>query len=107
MAEAYLKHFFRDGFEAHSAGIEGGSLNPMAVKVMGEEGIDISNNTTKEVTEFIDSKYKFDYVITVCDAQSAERCPVFPGLVKRLAWDFPDPSSFQGRQDEKLIKTRE
>ena len=49
----------------------------------------------------------FTYVITVCDEASAERCPIFPGVAKRLHWSFPDPSSFQGSHDEKLAKTRE
>lgn len=107
MAEAYLKHFFGNNFVVNSAGIEGGKLNPVAVKAMMEEGIDISRNETKEVSEFIKSGTSFDYVITVCDAESAERCPVFPGIVKREAWDFADPSSFKGSDEEKLAKTRE
>src|SRR6187455_2503826 len=102
IAEAFLKTFYGDHFEVESAGIEGGTLNPLAVKVMLAKGIDISENETKDVSVFLNTP--FDYVITVCDAKSAERCPVFPGKANRIAWDFDDPSSFTGTDDEKLAK---
>jgi arsenate reductase len=104
MAEAFLKNSFGDIFQVDSAGIEGGKLNPLAVAVMREEGIDISGNETKEVSVFENTA--FDYVITVCDAKSAESCPVFPGRAKKLAWDFDDPSAFVGSDDERLQQTR-
>jgi arsenate reductase len=107
MAEAFLNHICGDEFEAHSAGLEPGKLNPIVVEVMKEAGIDISGNQTKAVFDMIKSGKLFAYVITVCDEASAERCPIFPGVTKRLHWSFPDPSGFQGTREEKLAKTRE
>ena len=74
---------------------------------MQEIGIDISGNKTKAVFDMLKSGKMFAYVITVCDETSAERCPIFPGVTKRLHWSFPDPSSFQGTHEERLTKTRE
>ena len=107
MAEAFLNQTCGDEFEAHSAGIEPGKLNPVVVEAMQEVGIDISGNQTKGVFEFIKSGQLFSHVITVCDETSAERCPIFPGVTKRLHWSFPDPSSIRGAHDEKLAGTRE
>ena len=73
---------------------------------MREVGLDISGNKTKTVSDMLISGKKFACVITVCDESSAERCPIFPGVTKRLHWSFPDPSSFQGTHDEKLARTR-
>ncbi|MCX6163481.1 MAG: arsenate reductase ArsC, partial [Ignavibacteriae bacterium] len=69
-----------------------------------EIGIDISKNKTKDVFDFYKNSKHFDYVITVCDEASGERCPVFPGNSKRLHWSFEDPASFTGMKEEKLIK---
>jgi arsenate reductase len=107
MAEAFLNQICGDEFEAHSAGLEPGKLNPIVVEAMKEIGIDISGNQTKAVFDYIKSGKIFAYVITVCDEASAERCPIFTGVTKRLHWSFPDPSSFQGTHEEKLAKTRE
>src|SRR5262245_54756758 len=107
MAEAFLDHICGDCFEAHSAGLEPGKLNPVVVEVMKEVGIDISLNQTKSVSDMANSGKGFDYVITVCDETSAERCPIFPGTTTRLHWSFADPSAFQGSPVDKLIKTRE
>ena len=106
MAEAYLNLFGGEKFEAESAGLEPGKLNPFAVEVMKEDGIDISNNKTKDVFEFFKIGKIFSYVITVCDEASAERCPIFPGVCKRIHWSFPDPSAIEGSRDEKLSGTR-
>ncbi len=106
MAEAFLNQICGERFEAHSAGIEPGKLNPVVVEAMQEIGIDISGNQTKAVLDFIKSGKMFSYVITVCDETSAERCPIFPGVTTRLHWGFPDPSSFPGTPEEKLAKTR-
>ena len=105
MAEAFLKQICGDKFEAYSAGLEPGKLNPTVVEVMKEAGIDISGNPTKGVFDFIKSGELFAYVITVCDEASAERCPIFPGVTTRLHWSFPDPSKFEAA--EKLARTRE
>ncbi len=104
MAEAFLNFLCGDAVEAHSAGLEPGRLNPLVVQVMSEAGFDMSANRTKAVADFIDAGRRFDYVVTVCDETSAERCPVFPGGTKRLHWSFPDPSAFQGRLEERLEK---
>ncbi len=107
IAEAYLNSLGGDRFEAQSAGLEPGVLNPYAVKVMGEVGLDISNNKTKDVFDFVKKGAIFGYVITVCDGANAERCPIFSGVTKRLHWSFPDPAALQGTDDEKLKGTRE
>lgn len=107
MAEAFLNQICGDVFEAHSAGLEPGNLNPIVVEAMSEIGIDISDNKTKAVFDMFKSGKMFQHVITVCDEASAERCPIFPGITKRLHWSFPDPSAFPGTHDEKLARTRE
>jgi arsenate reductase len=106
MAEGFLNKLCGDRFEATSAGIEAGALNPVVVDAMQEVGIDISQNKTKRASDFIKSGEFFAYVITVCDETSAERCPIFPGPAKRLHWSFPDPSAFSGSIEEKLKQTR-
>lgn len=106
MAEAYLKKLGGDLFAPESAGLEPGKLNPLAVEVMREDGIDISNNQTKDVFEMHEAGKSFDYVITVCDAKNSERCPVFPGMHKKIAWDFDDPSQFEGTKENKIAATR-
>jgi arsenate reductase (thioredoxin) len=107
MAEAYLKKFGSDKFFAESAGLEKGKLNPLAVQVMKEDGIDISNNDTKSVFEFHEAGKTYDYIITVCDKQASDRCPYFPGMKSKINWRFPDPSKFTGTEEEKLQKTRQ
>ena len=106
IAEAFLKELADDQFEAESAGLEPGNLNQFVVEVMKEIGIDISNNHTKSVFDFYRQGRKFDFVISVCDAATAERCPTFPGITNRLNWSFEDPATFSGTPDEKLAKTR-
>ncbi len=107
MAEAFLNRACPEEFEAHSAGIEPGKLNPVVVEAMREAGIDISGNKTKGVFDLIKAGQRYAYVITVCDEASAERCPIFPGVTTRLHWGFPDPSSFKGTPAEVLEKTRQ
>ncbi|OGS43374.1 MAG: arsenate reductase [Elusimicrobia bacterium RIFOXYD2_FULL_34_15] len=104
MAEAFLNKLAGDKFEAKSAGITPGQLDPIVVEVMKEIGIDISGNKTKGIKEFVDRGDVFDYVITVCDESG---CPFFPGKTEQLHWSFPDPSGLTGTDDEKKIKTRE
>ncbi|MEI7640533.1 MAG: arsenate reductase ArsC [bacterium] len=107
MAEAYLNKFAGDRCEAESAGIEPGILNPVVVEAMKQDGIDISENKTKSVFDFYKQGKKFAYVITVCEKEAAERCPVFIGVTKRLQWSFPDPSKLTGTPEERLEKTGE
>jgi arsenate reductase len=106
MAAAFLNETGKDFFSAQSAGLEPGILNPYVVAGMAEAGIDISDSQTKAVSALLGSKDPFDAVITVCDAASSARCPVFPGRTKRIAWFFPDPSGFKGTKEEILEQTR-
>ncbi|MGB7294901.1 MAG: arsenate reductase ArsC [Candidatus Aminicenantales bacterium] len=108
MAEAFLNTMAGQKYEAVSAGLEPGELNPLAVEVMREVGIDISRNKTKSVFDLYQRGELFSYVIAVCDAKAAERCPNFPGLLaKTLNWSIDDPASFSGTQKERLEKTRQ
>lgn len=106
MAEAWLNHDYGDYFAAESAGLEPGTLNPLAVKVMAEEGIDISQKATRDVFDVYKSGRIFSYVITVCDETAAERCPTFPGMAQRMHWSFPDPSTLTGTEAERLQQVR-
>lgn len=106
MAEAYLNALAGDKFAAESAGIEPGVLNPYAVKVMEEAGFDLSRTETKSVIDLYRKGSMFSYVIAVCDAANAQKCPIFPGVTERLQWSFPDPAELQGTDEEKLEGTR-
>jgi arsenate reductase (thioredoxin) len=106
VAEELLRNLAGDMFEVESAGLEPGKLNPVVVEVLKEEGIDIAGKQTKAAFDLFKSGRKYDYVITVCDEASAERCPIFPGLCQRFHWSFSDPSKFQGTDKEKLLQVR-
>ncbi len=106
MAEELLRKLAGDRFEVESAGIEPGKLNPVVIEVLKEEGVNISAKKTQSVMDLLKQGKLYSYVITVCDETSAERCPIFPGLAKRLHWGFTDPSKFEGTLEEKLAKTR-
>jgi arsenate reductase (thioredoxin) len=106
MAAAWLNQLCPDHFEAHRTGLEPGTLNPLAVEVMREVGVDISGSKTQAVFDVFKNGEFFPYVITVCDETSAERCPIFPGVTKRLHWSFPDPSALTGTWEERLKGTR-
>ena len=107
MAEAFLNSIAGDRFEAMSAGLDPGTLNPLVVEVMKEVGIDISHNQTKSAFDLYKKGELFSYVITVCDAASAEQCPLFPGLLTaQIHWSFADPSAFTGTYEEKLKQTK-
>jgi arsenate reductase len=107
MAEAWLNLVGGERFEAESAGLDPGILNPLVVEAMQEVGIDISHKRTQSVFDVFKSGRMFAYAITVCDEASAERCPIFPGVTKRLHWSFPDPSALTGTQAEKMAKVRQ
>lgn len=107
MAEALLRHLGGEQFEAESAGFEPGTLNPVVVESLKEIGIDISAAKTKSVFDLYKQGRMYQYVVTVCDESSSERCPIFPGVIReRIHWSFKDPSSFQGSHEERLAKTR-
>ena len=108
MAEELLRKLGGERFEVESAGIDPGQLNPYVVRVLKEdEGIDISGKRTRAVQSLLATGKEYDYVVTVCDETSAERCPAFPGQAKRLHWGFPDPSQFAGTEPVKLEKVKE
>lgn len=106
MGEAFLRHFGGNRFEAHSAGIEAGNLNPLVVQSMAEIGIGMEGHYAKKALDYIGRAEHFDYVITVCDETNAERCPTFPGKHQRIHWSFPDPSALTGSDEEKLAGIR-
>eukprot|EP01155_Anaeramoeba_flamelloides_P002422 Anaeramoba_flamelloidesa1058237_73.p2 GENE.a1058237_73~~a1058237_73.p2 ORF type:complete len:156 (+),score=20.13 a1058237_73:841-1308(+) len=106
MAEELLKKYGNGQFEVQSAGFEPGELNPLAIEVLKEEGIDIEDKSTNSVFDFFKQGKIFNYVITVCDEGNAQKCPIFPGLNYRIHWSFEDPKSFIGTYEEKLEKTK-
>lgn len=106
MAEELLKKYGEGDFEVQSAGFEPGELNPLAIEVLKEEGIDIQDKSTNSVFDFFKQGKIFNYVITVCDEGNAQKCPIFPGLNYRIHWSFEDPKSFIGTYEEKLEKTK-
>lgn len=103
IAEGYLRHFAGDKAEVFSAGVETHGVNPKAVKVMAEEGIDISHHTSNNIDEY--REIDFDFVITVCD-NAKERCPYFPSKAKKIHKNFPDPAKAIGNEDEILDEFR-
>ena len=106
MAEAFLNKYGYPYFTSESAGIEAGQLNPLVVEAMDELDIDISKNITKSVFDLHSQNKSFDYVVTVCDQANADKCPIFPGVHKKINWSFDDPSQFEGTASERLIKIR-
>jgi arsenate reductase (thioredoxin) len=106
MAAALLNDTCGEFFEAQSAGLEPGTINPLAVEVLREIGIDISKNNTQRVFDVWTSGQIFHFVITVCSESEAKGCPIFAGVTTRLHWPFDDPSKFIGTHEEMLEKTR-
>ncbi len=88
MAEGWVRHLKGDVLDAWSAGIEKHGLNPLAVKVMAEAGVDISSNNSKLIEDLPEQEY--DYVVTVCD-HARESCPIFPGKGQVIHKGFDDP----------------
>lgn len=97
IAEGYLRHFSSDKAEVYSAGVETHGVNPKAIAVMKEDGIDISNHTSNNIDEYHD--IDFDFVITVCD-NAKENCPFFPTKAKKFHYNFPDPAKATGTEEE-------
>lgn len=103
MAEGVLKKYGAGRFEVESAGSEPSRVNPTAIRVMKEIGIDLSGHRSKHLKEF--AGRRFDTVITVCD--NADRnCPVFPAGTERLHWPFPDPPHGQAETEATLAEFR-
>jgi arsenate reductase (thioredoxin) len=106
MAEAYLRLYGGDRFEAYSAGLEPAGINPLTKRVMDEVGVDISGQKSKSLTEYM-GKLHFGYLITVC-SNADKNCPVtFVGFAEREHWDIDDPAAFSGTEEQKLRKFRE
>jgi len=103
IAEGYLRYFAGNKANIYSAGIETHGVNPKAIQVMAEDGIDISQHTSNNVDEYVD--IPFDYVITVCD-NANENCPWFPTQAQRLHQNFPDPAKATGSPDDVLNEFR-
>jgi len=99
MAEGLLRHKAGDYLEAASAGTEPHAVHPLAVKVMKEIGVDISEHRSKSVKKFL--RQEFDYIITVCD-RAGESCPVFPGRAEKIHWSLEDPARAEGNEGKKL-----
>ncbi len=101
LAEGILRSMAGDRFEVFSAGSEPTRPNPLALRVLQDEGIDVSAFRSKSISEFIDQR--FNFVITLC---AEEVCPVFPGAMTRLHWPLPDPAAIEGNTDERLAAFR-
>jgi len=107
IAEAYLKQMGEHDFYVESAGLEpADSVNPLVIEVMKEEGIDLSRQKPQSVFNKFKEGALYDHVITVC-ADSEDKCPIFPGIVKRWHMPFPDPSGVEGTHEEKLTAVRD
>ena len=103
IAEGYLRHFAEGKAEIYSAGIETHGVNPKAIQVMQEGGIDISRHTSNNIDEY--QTIAFDYIITVCD-HAKENCPFMPNKAERFHENFPDPAKAKGTEEEILNEFR-
>lgn len=106
MAAALLNKMCGEFFEAQSAGLKSGIINPVVIEALRELGIDISKNVTQRVLDVWKSGQLFQFVITVCSEAEAQGCPIFPGVAMRLHWPFDDPSKFTGTPAERSERTR-
>jgi len=106
IAAAYLRKYGCDDYDVESAGLEPTELNPLAVAVMREAGIDISDQKPQSVFDLFKQGRLYHAIITVCQP-AADKCPIFPGVAKRLHWPFDDPAQFTGTFEAKLSKTRQ
>lgn len=103
IAEGYLRYYAREKANVYSAGVETHGVNPRAISIMNEVGIDISNHTSNHVDEF--ANIDFDLIITVCD-NAKERCPYFPSKAERFHYNFPDPAKAVGTEEEIMNEFR-
>lgn len=103
IAEAYLQYFANEKAEIYSAGVETHGVNPKAITIMLEDGINISNHTSNHIDEY--AAIDFDMVITVCD-NAKERCPYFPTKAKKFHHNFPDPAKVAGSDEEIMNQFR-
>lgn len=104
IAEAIMNEKYGDRFEAESAGLTPGEISPLAIRVMNDYGIDISNKQVDSVFNFHKEGRFYSYVITVCSRDREKECPIFPGIRKRLNWDLENPEYYTGIEEEKYEK---
>lgn len=104
IAQGYLQKFAGEKANVYSAGIETHGVNPRAIKIMAEDGVDISHHTSNHIDEYGDKT--FDFIVTVCD-HANESCPYFPSHAVKLHYNFPDPAKASGTETEILAKFRE
>ena len=97
IAEGYMRLFAKNKADIYSAGVETHGVNPKAISIMQEEGIDISHHTSNNIEEYAD--IDFDFVITVCD-NAKERCPFFPSKAIKFHYNFPDAARATGTDAE-------
>jgi len=103
IAEGYLKYYANGNATIYSAGVETHGVNPRAIAIMKEDGIDLSRHTSNNIDEYYN--IDFDYIITVCD-NAKERCPYFPSKAQKFHYNFPDPAKAQGTEDEIMSEFR-
>ena len=103
IAHGYMQRFVGDKANVYSAGVETHGVNPRAIAIMAEDGIDISNHTSNNVLEYQD--IDFDFVITICD-NAKERCPYFPSNAEKFHYNFPDPAKAVGTEEEIMNEFR-
>lgn len=103
IAHGYLDYFGNNDLEVYSAGIETYGVNPKAIEVMKEDGVDISRHTSNNISEY--ANLDFDFVLTVCD-NAKEKCPYFPAKVKTFHYNFPDPAKAKGTEGQVMNEFR-
>jgi arsenate reductase len=106
MTEEFLRRYAGDILEVESAGLEPGTLNPVVVALLQEDGIDIRGKATRSLFDLHKAGRHFEYIFAVCDPEAKERCPIFPAEKERIHWPFPDPSKAIGTFDEKVAAVR-
>jgi arsenate reductase (thioredoxin) len=109
MAEAFLRQYGGDRFEAHSAGLEPAPINPYTLQVMAELGIDLVGTGQRSkglIEEYFDKQVHLGYLITVCSSAEA-KCPIYPWGGLREYWGFEDPATFVGTPEAQVAKFRE
>ena len=108
MAEALLRKLGRHRFDVTSAGFDPREANPLAIRALAELGLSLPTTAAQpSVFELFKRGWLFHYVIGVCDEEHGQRCPVFPGVTQRLHWNFADPATFEGTDDERLAQVVE
>ena len=107
IAHAFLDRLGLGRYQVKSAGLEpADSVNPLVIEVMKEEGVDLSETRPRAAFDLVKKGEVFSYVITVCDKETDDNCPVFPGIQRRENWPFPDPEKLSGSHGEKLDQVR-